>query len=371
MAQSLANKVIGEAQVVVIGAGVIGCSVAYHLARRGASVSVIEANGIATGTSSATLGLVWVQRKEPAEYMELNLLSSKLHAELAGTFDEDVELSQPGGMATYLDESIFRTQLAVMDRLNSASEKHQARALSPREARELEPALSLDIVGGIYCPHDGEINPIRLVFNLAFGAKKFGASFLTHTPVLRITQDEAGVTGVDTQTGFYRAWTVVVAAGLGTAALMETAGINVPMAFERGQILVTEAMRRVMIYPSGNTRQTGRGNILLGTTYESNCNERLATADGARKIAGHALRRYPALNDIQIVRHFAGIRPLPKDGKPYLGAVERVPGLFVATSHSGITLAPVHGKVISELILDGHTDVPIGIYQPERYTPEL
>jgi glycine/D-amino acid oxidase-like deaminating enzyme len=78
--------VTAETQVLVIGAGVIGCSIAYHLARRGASVIVLDANGIGTGTSSATLGLVWVQSKEPVEYMELNLLSSRLHAKLAWTF---------------------------------------------------------------------------------------------------------------------------------------------------------------------------------------------------------------------------------------------------------------------------------------------
>ncbi len=89
---------------------------------------------------------------------------------------------------------------------------------------------------------------------------------------------------------------------------------------------------------------------------------------GLRRSLSDFIRRFPVLKDAQIIRHFAGIRPLPKDGKPYLGPVERVPGLFVATSHSGITLAPVHGKVISELILDGHTDVPLESYRPERYT---
>ena len=73
------------------------------------------------------------------------------------------------------------------------------------------------------------------------------------------------------------------------------------------------------------------------------------------------------LKDVQIIRHFAGVRPLPKDGKPYLGSVKRVPGLYIATSHSGITLAPIHGKVISELILDGKTDVPLELYRPERF----
>ena len=128
-----------------------------------------------------------------------------------------------------------------------------------------------------------------------------------------------------------------------------------------------DAMRRVMIHPTGNTRQTGRGNILIGTTYENNTTERLTTISGLQKIYDDIVRRYPVMKDVTILRHFAGIRPLPQDGKPYLGAVKYVPGLFVATSHSGITLSPVHGKVISELILDGGTEVRIDSYRPERH----
>jgi glycine/D-amino acid oxidase-like deaminating enzyme len=362
------GKVFGEAQVVVLGAGVIGCSIAYHLARRGIAVTVVDAKGIGTGTSSATLGLVWVQRKEPVEYMELNLLSSKLHVELAKTFDEDVELNQPGGISTYLDEATYLKQLAVMDQLNVASQNHQTKALTPTQARQLEPELSLEIVGALFSPHDGEINPIKLVFNLTRNAKKCGAKFLTQTPVIRITRDEEGVTGVDVRQGLLSARKVVVAAGTGCALLVQSLGVEMPQVSERGQILVTEAIRRVLVYPTGISRQTVRGNILLGTTYEANCGERLTTAEGAKKIANDSIRRYPVLKDVQIIRNFAGIRPLPKDGLPYLGAVNRVPGLFIATSHSGITLAPVHGKVISELIIDGKTDVPLQSYRPERFT---
>jgi sarcosine oxidase subunit beta len=156
---------------------------------------------------------------------------------------------------------------------------------------------------------------------------------------------------------------------MGTANLVKPLGIELPMVFEKGQLLVSEAMRRMIIYPTGNTRQTVRGNILFGVTYEPNQTERITTIEGARKVANDAVSRYPALKDVQIIRHFAGIRPLPKDGKPYLGPVKRVPGLYIATSHSGITLAPVHGKVISELIQDGDTDVPIESYWPERHMP--
>ena len=356
-----------ETQVVVIGAGVIGCSIAYHLARRGAAVTVVDANGVATGTSSATLGLVWVQRKEPVEYMELNYLSSRLHQELAKTFDDDVELNQPGGIATYFDQPTFDKQLAVMDRLNAASAIHQARMLTAAEARQMEPELSPYILGAIYCPHDGEINPIRLAVNLARNARKHGVHFITHAGPIQIKKGEAGVVGIETPGGLVRAGVVVVAAGMGTSALVRPLGIDLPVVFEKGQLLVTEAMRRIMTYPTGNTRQTGHGNILLGTTYEADQSERITTIEGARKVADDVIRRYPILKDARIIRHFAGIRPLPQDGKPYLGAVKRLPGLYVATSHSGITLSPVHGKVISELILDGRTDVPISAYSPERY----
>ena len=357
-----------ETQVAVVGAGAIGCSIAYHLARRGVQVTVLDAASPGAGTSSATLALVWVQRKEPVEYMELNLLGAKLHAELAQTYDEDVELYQPGGLSTYIDEPTFLRQLGAMERLNAASPHHKTRELTPREAQQLETELSLDIVGALFSPHDGDINPMRLVFNLARNARKFGAKFLDHCTVSRVLHSESGVNGVETNLGLVKASSVVIAAGAGTPRLVEPLGINLPMVFERGQILVTEPTRRILVYPTGISRQTQRGNILLGTTYEANCAEKLTTAEAGSKIAAASIRRYPRLKDVHIVRNFAGIRPLPKDGLPYLGAVQRLPGLYVATSHSGITLAPVHGKVISELIVDGKTEVPLASYQPERHT---
>ncbi len=360
-----------ETQVIVIGSGAIGCSIAYHLARRNVSVVLVDSSGTGTGTSSATLGLVWVSRKAPAEYMELNYLSSRLHVELAKTFDEDVELYQPGGMATYIDESSYQKQLKINAELNAASDKHQSRVLTPQEAHKMEPELSENIVGAIYCPHDGQVNPIKLTMNLARNARKAGATFLTQTTVKEIRCFAGEIVGVDTSQGFIRAGKVVLAAGIGTPALAKLLGIDLPMIFEKGQILVTEAMRRVMIFPSGFSRQTHRGNVLLGTTFEANQSERITTIGGARKISQDLISRYPILKEARVIRQFAGIRPLPQDGKPYLGAVQRIPGLYVATSHSGITLCPVHGKVISELIIDGQTDIPIGLYRPERHMPEF
>jgi len=161
---------------------------------------------------------------------------------------------------------------------------------------------------------------------------------------------------------------VVLAAGKNSSKLVEPLGILLPIVSERGQILVTEAIRKVLLCPVDNTRQTERENILLGTTYETDIADKTTSIEGARKIAIDSIRRYPVLKNVNIIRHFAGVRALPKDGKPYLGSVTKIPGLFVAASHSGITLAPVHGKIISELILDGKTDIPIEKYHPDRYS---
>ena len=356
-----------DTQVAIIGAGAIGCSIAYHLASRGAHVTLVEGKGVGAGTSSANLGLVWVQGKEPAGYMELNLLGAKLHATLATRFEEDIGLRQPGGLSICLDEVELQESLESMKRLMSGSSKYEARALSPAELRDLEPCISSEVIGGVYTPHDGHVNPNKLVVNLERLARREGAQFLLRTQARSIRVDERGVRGVETPDGFVRAGAVVVAAGVGSAALVEPLGFKLPLRFDRGQILVTAQVGPLLHHPTDNIRQTEEGNVLMGTTHEDAGLDTSTTIDAAGRIARNAIRSFPVLRDIPVIRQFAGIRPMPVDGKPYLGPVERVPGLYVAVSHSGITLAALHGKAITELILDGKTEVPIGPYRPERY----
>ncbi len=360
-------NIIRDTQVVVIGAGVIGCSIAYHLAIRGVDVTVVDAGAIGEGTSTATLGLVWVQGKEPGPYMELNMLGALLHARLAINFNEDVGLRQPGGLILCADVGKFEESKNTWKRLRETTTNYQAQILTPAEVCELEPHVSPTIAGGIYSPYDGHVNPIKLLINLVRLAKRHGVQFILNTPILRITRNEEGVTGVDTLDGSLCAKKVVVAAGTGTPALVQPLGLHLPLKYDRGQILVTAPIKLILNYPTDNIRQTVEGNILIGTTHEQAGLDKSTTISAATKIAHNAIKVFPFLKDIPIIRQFAGIRPMPIDGKPYLGPVEKVPGLYIAVSHSGITLMPVHGKVISELILNGNTDVPIENYRPDRF----
>jgi sarcosine oxidase subunit beta len=360
-------KILHETDVLVIGAGIVGCSIAYSLAKRGVSVTVVDGRSIGEGTSSATMALIWVQGKEPAPYMELNLLGAQLHAELATGFDEDVELRQPGGLILCQEEDEFQERLAAMERLKRGSSQYQAQPLSAAEVRELEPVVSSDIAGGIYSPHDGHINPFKYMSTVVRMSKRGGAAFLLHTPVLRILRNEGGVTGAETAQGTIRANQVVVAAGGAAPDLVRSLGVDIRLNQVRGQLLVTARTKPIFSHPLHNQRQTESGNILIGSTHESVGMDTSTTWDAAREIARRVVRLIPALADLSVIRQFSGVRPMPVDGLPFLGPVQRIPGLYISVSHSGITLAPVHGKVISDLIVDGETDVPIAQYRPDRF----
>lgn len=115
-----------------------------------------------------------------------------------------------------------------------------------------------------------------------------------------------------------------------------------------------------------NVRQDPDGQFYLGVTNEEAAWDVTPTDWAREQIQAQAARLVPAVADLRIVHHFAGLRPMPRDGVPFLGPVDGVPGFYVAVGHSGITLSPIHGKVISDLIVDGLTDVDISAYNPLR-----
>ena len=361
-------KTLCETQVIVIGAGAVGCSIAYHLARRGMAVCVVDEKAVGSGTSTATFGLTWVQEKEPATYMELNMLGVHLHEQMVGLYDEDVGFRNPGGIILSLTESELENSTAILTKLHETSSKYQAKKLLPSEVKDLEPYVSPNIAGGFYSPHDGHIDALKLVANLKRLADKHGVILLENTPVLTIDRDESRITGVSTREGKILAKSVVVAAGTGTPGLVKPLGIHLPIKFDRGQILVTTRVKQILNHPTEDVRQAVEGNILLGAVHEDAGLDTSTTTAAAQKIADRAIRSFPILRDIPIIRQFSGIRTMPADKLPFMGSVEKVPGLYISVSHSGITLSLVHGKVISELIIDGHTDVPIDFYKPERYS---
>jgi glycine/D-amino acid oxidase-like deaminating enzyme len=361
-------KTLGEAEVVVVGAGAVGTSVAYHLAKRGRRVTVVDRGGIGAGTSAATFALIWVHSKEPVHYMELSLRSAKMFPSLVHELNADVHFDQPGGITLCMSDDDVAKGHAMVAR-QSASPLFGGRVIDAAETHRLQPGLSREVVGAVYSPDDGHIDSIRYVTALARAARRLGVEFLTYTEVTGIERADRAVRGVLTNHGRIAAAHVVNAAGPHAASIAKMVGIDLAVHPVRGQVLVTLPMPRTLRMPMSGVRQNPTGHFFLGFTREDAGYDSRVTTAGIRSIVRSAVRRVPIVGEARLLRAFAGIRSMPADGLPCLGPVPGVPGFYVAVSHSGITLSPLHGRVITDLICDGRTEIPIAPYDPLRPQP--
>ncbi|GBC63237.1 FAD-dependent oxidoreductase [Desulfonema ishimotonii] len=376
------------ADVIIIGGGVIGASVAFHLARKKISVIVLEAEDLASGSSGACDGLVFLQSKKPGIHLQLAMESKKRFDQLQAAFPFSVEYKNNGGMVVIETEA----ELEAM-RLFVAEQREiglDVSLLDTGEARELEPGLSPAILGATCSPLDGQINPIALTLAFARAAQMRGARIFPHTPARAIDVRQGRVRAVKTDRDRFGADTVVNAAGVFAPEIGKMAGIDIPVRPRRGQLLVTEAgepvLRRCLISAryiaakfnpelakSGgqgvSVEQTASGNLLLGSTREFVGFDKGTTPEGIRAIAGRAARLLPCLRQMNVIRAFAGLRPYTPDGLPILGPAEGLDGFVIAAGHEGdgIALSAITGELIAQLIAEGHTDIPLDDFSPGRF----
>ena len=360
-----------SADVVIIGGGVIGSSIAYHLAARHISVLLFEKDTPAAGSSGSCDGAVLLQSKKHGKHLKMAVASTKLFGELNEQLPVPIEFERNGSMVVIEHEAEF----APMEAFVSQQRQHGVTVslLDVSEARELVPALSEAIAGATFSPDDGKINPIRL--NLAFiqGAKERGAQVKVGEDVKHIDVKAGRVRGVTTSRGIYSCSVVVNAAGALAPDIGRMVNIDVPIKPRRGQILVTEAVEplvRCCMLSAGyiaakfdpeiarqsghgvSIDQTAKGNILIGSTREFVGYNRQTSFDKLIKIANRARQIIPRLESLDVIRSFAGLRPYTPDGMPILGNVDSIEGFIMAAGHEGdgIALSPITGELISQLI---------------------
>jgi glycine/D-amino acid oxidase-like deaminating enzyme len=379
------------ADVIVVGGGVIGTSVAYHLVRRKASVILVETDDLAAGSSGACDGLVFLQSKKPGIHLKLALESRDRFAELSEDLPFPIEYRRCGGLVIIEDEAQYRLMTTyARDQRDIGLD---VTLLDAAAARKLEPALSPSIAGAAYSAMDGQVNPIALTQALGQGARRLGARIMTRTTVTGICRRENRVVGIETNHGRLNADTVVNAAGAWGARIGAMAGVAVPIRPRRGQILVTRAVAPLIShcmisasyitakYDPQQARTAGEGisieqsesgNLLLGATREFVGYDRRTTIEGIRRIARKTSALLPQLARLYVIRSFAGLRPYTPDGLPILGPVQGLSGFFMAAGHEGdgIALAPVTGHLVAQSILDGRSDIPLDDFRLERFGPD-
>jgi sarcosine oxidase subunit beta len=244
----------------------------------------------------------------------------------------------------------------------------ELKLLPIEEARRLEPALSPNLTAVGFCAEHAYVNPYKLTLAYAKAARRFGASFVPNTNVTGFDVAGGQVKAVVTDRGRIGAKSVILATGVDMAPLGKMVGLTIPVVPSRGQVLTTERTKPILNRPVESLLQTSDGSLLLGVTTEFVGHNNRVTFDGIQTVARRAVMAIPALRSLNIVRIWAGLRPWPIDGLPILGFVPHLKGVLLATGHSGITLAEITGRILTELVLTGKSSIPIEEYSLERFT---
>jgi len=377
-----------EAEVVVIGGGVVGSSTAYFLARAGKKVVLVEKGYKAGEASGANAAFVWSITRKPGIDIRLAMHSINIHRQLQKKLDRDFEYVYNGGLLVIEDEE----QLPFVEAhvKARAEDGYPLEMIDAKQVFELEPLLSEEkIIGAVFSPIDGTTNPIFLVISLNLQAQKLGAKIFHHTEVRGIEVMGGKIKGVITDKGTIKTNTVVNAAGSWGCFIGEMVGLKVPVTPFQLAMLVTEQLPPCVFHPimsasymveedTGKERglgcgliisQQAAGNLLIGASWRDAGYDKRTNQEEIELMARVNVEAMPSLKDVRVIRSYANFFPHTDDDLPILGKVDGVEGFVMACGHNGhgICLGPGSGKLIQELICKGITSIPLDELSLSRF----
>jgi glycine oxidase len=364
------------ADVVIIGGGVIGLTVARALVQRGVrDVCVVERSALGTEASFAAGGILAPQAEANGrdQFFELACRSRELYPEFAAALREetgvDVELDATGTLyVAFTDEDLSEIEKRYewQSKAGLAVEK-----LTAAQARELEPCIAETVRGALRFPQDVQVENRRLLNALVNSADKSGVNVATETNVESICVESRRITGVRTSRGTINCEKVVIAAGTWSSTIEHARTPKIEPV--RGQMICFDAKpqltRHVIYSPRGYLVPRHDGRLLAGSTSENAGFTKQVTAGGIYHILTNANEISPTISTLPIVDTWSGLRPRAADGLPVLGPCDEIDGLFYATGHyrNGILLAPVTGELIAEAVVAGRISPLLAAFNPNRF----
>lgn len=352
----------------------MGACVAWGLARQGLRVCVLDEGDIALRASRANFALIWVQGKGvgfPAYAAWTKAAAEawpRLAAELRSETGINVGLDQPGGFTLCLSDRELQVNVDAMVRLHSQPDTvtYSYEVLDHAQTRARLPAIGPDVSGSIYCPLDGHVNSLRLFRALHAALKARNVDYRADHAVTAI-EPRAGGFALTGAWGEMRAAKVVLAAGLGNARLAPMVGLEAPMKPSRGQIIVTEKAAPVLRYPVVTVRQTDEGGFMIGDSEEADGSSLRIDHSISSVMADRAIRMFPLLRDLNVVRTWTAFRVMTPDGAPVYEQSETCPGAYVAMTHSGVTLAPQHVFSLAAYVASGSIPTEVAVFSTRRF----
>jgi glycine/D-amino acid oxidase-like deaminating enzyme len=365
-----------NADVIVIGGGLVGSAIAYGLSKD-ARVLILDEGDRAFRATRGNFGLVWVQSKGVGapHYARWSKRSADLWADFAAELKDatgiDTHHKRTGGVHLLLTEQEVTARAAMMEQLRreAGNDGYECEMLDAAGVKNLLPSAGPRVLGASYTPYDGVANPLFTIRALHTALAARGARYEPGHTVGAIEKRGDSFT-VKTDHAAFTAPKLVIAAGLGTRKLGEMVGIAVPVHPQRGQVLVTERLAPGVLgggVTFTNARQMVEGGVIMGDSQEDVGFDNRTTVPVMSNIAARAIACFPVLEKAQIVRAWGALRVMSPDGLPIYAESKTMPGAFAATCHSGVTLCAAHAREIARWIAGGERPEPTLKLVPERF----
>ena len=369
---------------IVIGAGIVGASVALSLTNAGLKVLVIDRGAVSSGTTGAGEGNILVSDKDPGPELTLALRSRDLWFEMQEDVGDTFELEAKGGVV------VARNDDGPLLKLASEQNNHgvETKKLDHASLHELEPYLDQKYQSGVFYPQDAQCQPMLAAAHLIRTVVNRGGAFISQAKVTRILLNQGAVSGIETTQGNFSAPIIVNATGTWAGELAQMAGSHLPIAPRKGFILVTEPTKQYVfhkVYDSDYVANvasseadlqtstvvegTRAGTILIGASRERVGFDSSINYEILRRLAAQATSLFPVLRDVQLLRAYRGFRPYAPDHLPVIGEDATVKGLWHSAGHegAGIGLAPGSAALITDAILGRETFMDASAFSPARF----
>ncbi len=376
---------------IVIGAGYIGCSVAYHLCEAGLKTALFDQGSIAAGASAANYGNIQIQDMELSKSTDLTKRGIASFSTLEDELDWKLGIRKIGGLLPIENENQWNILNRRKENLNQIGIPSEI--ITTKQLKEVEPFLnSRNMLGGLYHADEGQIDPFQLIWAYFSRAKQKGLSAYFHTQVIGFDIAQGNIQGVITNQGNFKAKNVVVCTGAYTAKLGQSIGKKWNAHYVLGQSMVTERVNirlnnhlasasffeegadvpKGTIIANMAISQSTHGNILIGEAmFESNQFPIKVPAKSITSISQSWVNYFPDLAKLRILRSWSAPVADVKDGLPLFGPVNDISGLYLATAfRSTVIITPIVGKTIAQLITSNQCDLNIESFLPERQINE-
>ena len=354
----------------------MGCAIAYNLAKAGLTPIVIERSDIGGEASGSNGGGVRQSARNLKE-MPLAMESIQIYGQLHEELGMDVEYVREGNLRLCTNEEEIETMRKAVE--NQKVVGLQLEMLDRQQVLEINPHVGSKVIGASFCPTDGHANPFLVTYAFFKKAKSLGVKFHTHEEAREIRMQKGRVTGVVTDKNAFETDLVVDAAGVAGRKVANMVGLDLPMRPIFSEALITEAYPSLFKQMVGHARglfygrQTAHGSFFWGGFVGT---EEFIYRGGkplfhhiGPSISQMVIDFFPVLKDLNVIRMWSGLIAQISDAIPVLGLTPEVAGFVFATGFSGhgFGLAPVIGRLISELILDCKTSIPINDFCYGRF----